>query len=425
MKTKHLLALWFAVTLAVVGTVRGQQTAKPSVAQTSAPPKSTAQKPAGTTATKPAVTPAKKSDANASTAAPIATAASQTDASPTELISQGKQLYRTAKFKPALAKFEAALKLEPDNDEALGLAAVTAFRLDNQATSREYFTRRAELPGQKDSVKAYSYYRVALTYWREAHDLVAQYGEISDDRVHYKLPEDGLSRAKDMIQNGLEAAERALALSANFPEAYNVQNLLHAEASLAETSEKRAAEHRTEAWQSLRRAQALAKPAPEGKAAETADFSFPTARISEFARTEEEEATLRDPLRDLLIGGKPIKRVAAKFPSTRPAKPTGNPNDPSGKGVTADGSAVSLGTGRGALTAAYAPGIVKVEVLISTEGKVVFAHVVDGRSDLNGAAILAARGWTFEPAKFEDRPVQISGVITFDLKPPGRAATKP
>jgi len=50
----------------------------------------------------------------------------------TTLILQGKDQYRKARYVQALQKFEAALKLEPLNDEALGLGADTAFRLDNQ-----------------------------------------------------------------------------------------------------------------------------------------------------------------------------------------------------------------------------------------------------------------------------------------------------
>ena len=62
-------------------------------------------------------------------------------------------------------------------------------------------------------------------------------------------------------------------------------------------------------------------------------------------------------------------------------------------------------------------GTVKIEVLVSVSGKVVFAHVVDGRSDLNPAALAAAKRWTFAPAKFEGHPVQVSGVITFNMRP--------
>jgi TonB family protein len=286
--------------------------------------------------------------------------------------------------------------------------------------SRDYFLRRADLPNQKDSVKAFSYYRVALTYWREVHDLVAKFGELKEDRIVFTIPERHELDLKYGIENGLEYAGKALAITGNFAEAYNVKNLLHAEAALAATGDEKAEEHRQEAVESLRRAIELAKAATGGKSGDAADFSLPTIRIAEFARTKEEEDKLEDPMMKLIEGGQPVKRMQALFPSVRPPKPGGDRNDPSAKGVTSDGGAYSLGAGRGALTAAYTAGKVKIEVLISATGAVVFAHVVDGRSDLNGAAILAARNWKFEPATFEGKPVQISGVITFEMKP-GRA----
>jgi TonB family protein len=166
----------------------------------------------------------------------------------------------------------------------------------------------------------------------------------------------------------------------------------------------------------LRQAIALSRAPAGTKGAEVAGFSVPTIRVSEFAQTDEEEDKIKDPMRTLIAGGRPVKRTDPVFPGVRPAR-AGNQDDPSAKGLTKDGGAYSLGAGGGALTAAYAPGTVKVEVLVSVTGDVVFAHVVDGRSDLNGEAILAARAWKFEPAKFEGKPVQISGMITFDMKP--------
>src|ERR1700741_2385044 len=65
-------------------------------------------------------------------------AGAKSNLSVAQLIAQGKALYRAQRLKPALAKFEAALKLDPENDEALSLAAVTAFRLDLQPQSRDY-----------------------------------------------------------------------------------------------------------------------------------------------------------------------------------------------------------------------------------------------------------------------------------------------
>jgi tetratricopeptide (TPR) repeat protein len=338
----------------------------------------------------------------------------KSDLSAAQLIEQGKALYRAQRLKPALAKFEAALKLEPENDEALSLAAVTAFRLDLQPQSRDYFLRRANLTRQKDSVKAFSYYRVALTYWREVHDLVAKFVEIKGNKVVVTTPEQNRADIRSGIKNGLEYADKALAILDNFAEAQNVKNLLHAEAALSADSGEVAIEHRRQSVECLRRAIELSKSLAGAKGGDVADFSLPTIRVSEFAHTDEEEGKIEDPMKALITGGRPVKRTQATFPGARPAK-AGNQDDPSAKGVTKDGGAYSLGSGRGALTAAYAPGIVKVEVLVS--GAVVFAHVVDGRSDLNGEAILAARAWKFEPAKFEGKQVQVSGVITFDMKP--------
>jgi len=341
-----------------------------------------------------------------------------------ELLVQGKAFFRVAKLRQALTKFEAALKQEPENDEALGLAAETAFRLDSQTAARDYWMRRADVPSQKDSVKAFCLQRVAMTYWREAHDLVAKAGEIKQGKVVYDLPEESFNQAMDAIHNGIEYANRAIGIRDNFADAYNVRNLLHAEAALAATDEEHAKEYRQKSLEDLKMALVMARPVPDNKT-DAADLNYPTLRISEFARTKTEDGQIEDPMLKAIEGGNVLKRVPAVFPSVRSSKPTNDPKDPSAKGVTPDGGAYSLGTGRGALTAAYAAGKVKVEVLISTDGKVIFTHIVDGRSDLNGAAVLAARGWTFEPALLDGQLVQISGVISFDLRPGGTKAASP
>lgn len=345
-----------------------------------------------------------------------------------DLVEQGKQLYRTAnlaaetnravRLQKALDKFQAALALEPDLDEALGLAAITAFRLDNQPPAREWFRHRAELSDQKDSVKAYSYYWAALTLWREAHGLIAKHGQIKEGKIVFELPEEESTAAAKYIADGLDDAGRALAIIPNYAEAHNLRNLLRTEAAFIAPDEKKAAEEHRAALASLRKAIELHRPASNANDA-AAMFGAPTIYVAEFARTKDEDAALKEPAMKLSEGGRPLTRVAALFPSVRPSKTQSDPKDPSVTGVTAEGGAYSLGSGRGALNAAYLPGTVKVEVLISTTGNVLFAHVVDGRSDLNGAALLAAKKWTFAPAKFEGHLVQVSGVITFEMKPAG------
>jgi hypothetical protein len=359
---------------------------------------------------------AQQASANSSPAASQTPSQDKPEASAADLIAQGKTFFRTVKLRQALVKFEAALKQEPDNDEALGLAAETAFRLDSQAAAREYFSRRAELPGQKESVRAFCYQRVAMTHWREVHDLVAKFGEIKlgggQGKVVYSLPEEALDQAKEGIKTGIEYATQAIGIRDDFADAYNIRNLLHAEAALAFTNEETAKEHREKSLEDLKMAMVMARPAGDSKN-EIADFNTPTLRISEFPRTKTEDGQIEDPMIKVIEGGKVLKRVPAVFPKARPTKPATDPND---KGATSV-SGTSPGTGRSPLTAAYTAGKVKVEVLVSTEGKVIFTHIVDGRSDVNGAAILAARSWTFEPAMFDGQAVQLSGVISFDLRP--------
>lgn len=354
----------------------------------------------------------------------------QTTAQPTptpvtakDLVEQGKLLYRAAKLPQALKKFTDALKLESENDEALGLAAITAFRLGNYAQSRELFEHRINLPNQKDSVKAYCHYWTGLSYWREAHELISMRGEIKQDAVWYKLSDKDTADITSDINNGLVHLDHALKIKPDYAEAHNIKNLLHSESLiLAANSDASKVEAEQKAMQeSLRRALKYYKPAVPAK--EVADFGIPTVRITEFPRTKDEVAGLSGPMMRMIEGGRPVTQVAAYLPALSPAKQN-DPNDPSASGVTSEGGAYSVGSGRGALSAAYAGGVVKVEVLVSTAGNVVFARVIDGRPDLNGPALAAAKKWKFTPAKFEGQPVQLNGVITFNLKP-GAARPKP
>ncbi|MFY9222879.1 MAG: TonB family protein [Blastocatellia bacterium] len=58
-------------------------------------------------------------------------------------------------------------------------------------------------------------------------------------------------------------------------------------------------------------------------------------------------------------------------------------------------------------------GEVKVEILISEDGKVVSTKVVGGHGLLQKAALDAARQWKFNPTLLNGTPVKVQGVITF------------
>jgi tetratricopeptide (TPR) repeat protein len=322
-----------------------------------------------------------------------------------DAIKEGITLYRSRKFKQALEKFEAALRQDSKNDEALLYAAVTAFRLGNQIQSRGYFIQRAELPNQKDTVKAFCYYRVALTYWRQSHDIIAKYGDLTGEKLVYKLPEREAADANRIITNGLEYIDRALAIMKDFPAAYNIKNLLHTEAALAAKDEKNAKDHENEAILALRRTVEKMSKSATGTG-DAVDFNQPTVRIAEFAVNLEDDKKIDDPILKLIAGGRPKRRVKANFPSARLQNPSGETRG------TIEGGAVS-GQEQ---TGTAAPDFIKVEVLVSTTGSVLFTRIIDGQQGYNDAAILAAQGWKFEPATFEGKPVQLSSVISFEVK---------
>jgi TonB family protein len=321
-----------------------------------------------------------------------------------QLIQQGKGLYRAVRLKEALEKFEAALKLEADQlnplsrDEALGLAAITAFRLDNQPLARDYFQQRADLPGQKESVRAFCYYRIALTHWREVHDLVARHGLLENGRLVTNLPEAERITVEQGISGGLTSIDLTVGLISDYAEAWNIRNLLYAEAAITEPGPEKAETLRRQSLEALTRAVELAEQAAAaGKKVDVADFGQPTIRVGEFSRHPEDDAALNDPAMKLIEGGRPLRRPLPVFPPVKTPKP-----DPAA-GATVPPAPQSS--------------TVKVEVLISTTGDVAFASLVDGRPEFGPSALLAARSWKFEPARLNGKPVQVSGLITFEVKP--------
>jgi tetratricopeptide (TPR) repeat protein len=340
-----------------------------------------------------------------------------------DLIAQGIQQYRKEKFDLAAKQFLAALKLEPNNDEALGYASLTAYQLGNLAQARELFQRRADLANQKSSIKTFSTYMVALTCWRQAHELIAKRGELRDNETVYNLPEKESLAANEHITAGLATVTKVLAMKSDYAEAVNVRNLLHAEAATIAASEGSAKEHRAAAMNALRQAIKLHKTGAN-------DFGAPTILIGEFGATDEEQNLIKDLMLEKVEGGRPLTRATAVLPVVKiaAAKPKSQGGEPPPTGVGPGGSAVSVGPGQGALRPSKTEmmqlkgGLAKVEVLINTLGKVVFARMLDGPAATTGPALTAAKKWTFSPPKFEGHPVQVLGVITFNVKSTGKDA---
>ena len=65
--------------------------------------------------------------------------------------------------------------------------------------------------------------------------------------------------------------------------------------------------------------------------------------------------------------------------------------------------------------AAHVSGVVKVQVIIDTEGIVVAAAAVEGHPLLQPTSVAAARKARFSPTLYEGKPVKVTGVIHYSF----------
>lgn len=67
--------------------------------------------------------------------------------------------------------------------------------------------------------------------------------------------------------------------------------------------------------------------------------------------------------------------------------------------------------------AARAAGAVKIRVLVSEEGNVIDAEVLEGAELLRESALAAVRLWVFRPIELAGRPVKVEGILTLNFAP--------
>jgi len=67
--------------------------------------------------------------------------------------------------------------------------------------------------------------------------------------------------------------------------------------------------------------------------------------------------------------------------------------------------------------AARVSGVVKMRILVSEEGNVIDAEVLEGPDLLRESALAAARLWVFMPTELGGTPVKVEGVLTLKFAP--------
>jgi TonB family protein len=62
-------------------------------------------------------------------------------------------------------------------------------------------------------------------------------------------------------------------------------------------------------------------------------------------------------------------------------------------------------------------GAVKIRILVSEEGNVIDAEILEGPDLLRESALAAARSWVFMPTELAGRPVKVEGILTLKFAP--------
>jgi periplasmic protein TonB len=61
-------------------------------------------------------------------------------------------------------------------------------------------------------------------------------------------------------------------------------------------------------------------------------------------------------------------------------------------------------------------GVVKVQITISEEGRVIAAKAMSGHEALRPAAVNAAYKWVFKPTTLNGAGIKVQGILTFNFR---------
>ena len=116
-------------------------------------------------------------------------------------------------------------------------------------------------------------------------------------------------------------------------------------------------------------------------------------------------------------GSRPVHVEIAETPPPPPVAPTPQPPKIIKTSILLNSKAVSLPKPRYPETARMikASGAVNVQVLLDETGKVISAQALSGHPLLRAAAVQAAYQARFTPTILGDRPVKVSGIITYNF----------
>lgn len=121
----------------------------------------------------------------------------------------------------------------------------------------------------------------------------------------------------------------------------------------------------------------------------------------------------------LMFGFTPPSRTTQEVEKEKSVKVTGHVTATNSKGGVLNHKAISLPppTYPNAAHSLRVSGLVKVKVLIDTDGIILSAEPIEGHPLLKPAARTAACKAVFEPTLLEGQPVKVSGIISYNFVP--------
>lgn len=275
-----------------------------------------------------------------------------------ESLKKGDDLYKAGKYQDAIAAYKETLGRDPNNDQAIGNTAFAYHHLGDEANALQWMKRRVEIPGQSPSKKAQTLTDITIICWQTAHFAIAS------RLASGSSPQD--SAAAKLISEGIDSAQKAVAIAPKFVRAFNGLNLLYRASAAAESDAGKQKEWLGKADEALRQSILLFEAGKQ----QQADFlAIPTISV--------------------ILG-------ADKGAGVQLGQATKSPTP----GVLKDSKG----------------GALAVEVFVGLDGKIRQQRVIAGEGKPAEAALAAVKQWEFGPSTFEGHPVQVIKTISFSAK---------
>jgi TonB family protein len=332
----------------------------------------------------------------------------------------------------AVAAYEKVLEADPANAEGHNSIMSLLGQMKNEEAMREHLLRRANNDSLPPGPRAEALTALAGAQWKCSHDITERNKETQqppEDKegqgqnkaggaeankeagreprqagaegvkpvVKYKRPADAsdLIRAQQCVSEGLILSEQATRLEPDGPGAWSHRaNLLREAAKLAEMegNDFQKAEYERQSQEASQRhqeASAAANARPAQPSAQPAPVAMPSPGRA--PRAGAPAAGAADPARrDTVVPAGVLNAQAVSKPE--PAFPA-------------------------SAKAAARAQVVTVRVRVDERGNVTEARAVSGHPLLRPAAEEAARRARFRPMVVRGKPVQVSGVLTYNYAP--------